>query len=217
MRKLKVYLKLFFGTTFLLYLTGCGSLMSKVGGKFPPDSMASIGNDEILVVGKIELFPPLKKSEQDVYSTATKAFVNKALIVTDEEVQDVRNITPSGFSIRHVAATELGKTFFYEEDFSDPLIYSGGFVQMKYYSYGSGYRETTIVENKLMLPGGLKFTPNKSDKAIYIGTIQYYRDENNNITSIKLKDEYEEANEIFKKKYNSSVKLAKVKPVKFKM
>jgi len=198
-----------------LTTSGCSSLLDKAGGKFPPDSLASVGNNKIIVVGKMELFPPLQHGEQMVYSNAERAFVNKAFVVTDDKLHDVKLISPSWISIRHAAQVELGQTFFYEENFTNVLLYSGSFVQMTYRSENTAYSESTIYEGKLILPGGYKFNLTPGDKAVYIGTFQYYRDASNNITKVKLKDEYTQANEEFRKKYGASVDLKNPKPVKF--
>jgi hypothetical protein len=55
-----------------------------------------------------------------------------------------------------------------------------------------------------------------SDKAVYIGTIQYYRDEFFNLKKVVIKDDYQRANSEFKKRFKTGMTLDKalLAPVK---
>lgn len=181
-----------------IMLYGC----SMAGGKFSPSTIHSLANDEILIVGKIMLNPPLRENEQKLSWSARDAFKDKAFVITGDKYRGFDEV--DGFSMRHLAQVDIGKTFFYREDLSDRLIYSGAYIQTELYS------DQSRRDGKIYLPGGLQFALNKGHRAIYIGTIKYHRDEYSAITKTEIIDEFNEANKDFKEKYGSSIKLTRV-------
>ena len=189
-----------FTLTFIAILSGC----SAVGGKFAPSTLLSMGSDEVLVVGKIKLIPPLKQGEQRIAPTAKAAFENKALLITGDRLRGFDEVDE--YDMRHLAQVDLNKTFFYLEDKKSQLIYSGGYVQLDL--FGSQR------DQKIYLPGGLSYKLKAGQKALYIGTLVYHRDDYSQITKVDIENEYEEANREFKNRYGSSVKLVHIKPEK---
>ena len=76
---------------------------------------------------------------------------------------------------------------------------------------GHGRRASVDVD-RLILPGGLKYEVQPSDRAIYIGTLRYHRDDYNAITKVDLLDEFDKAKKAFVKQHGATVKLRRVKP-----
>ena len=76
---------------------------------------------------------------------------------------------------------------------------------------GHGRRASVDME-RLILPGGLKYDIRDSDKAIYIGTIRYYRDDYNAITKIDFLNDFEKANQAFIDRFGNGVKLRQLRP-----
>ncbi len=64
-------------------------------------------------------------------------------------------------------------------------------------------------QSKVYFPGGLKVSIQSGDKAVYIGTIRYHRDEFFNITKTRIVDDYGRANAEFKKQFGTKVALRK--------
>ena len=62
---------------------------------------------------------------------------------------------------------------------------------------------------KVFFPGGLKVSVKPGDKAVYIGTVQYHRNEFFDITKVAIVDDYERANTEFKKKFGKKHTLRK--------
>lgn len=58
-----------------------------------------------------------------------------------------------------------------------------------------------------LLPGHLRVDLRPGDSAVYIGTIQYFRDEFFEITRLVIKDDYERARAGFTKKFGNRVAL----------
>lgn len=168
-----------------------------VGGKFAPASIDALKAENVLVVGKIQLLPALREGEQRLASTATTAFKDKALLITGDKKRSFKDV--DGFSMRHLAQVDLDKTFYYQDDSASQLIFSGGYIQLEMF----GDR----TDQKLYLPGGLAYRIKPGQKAVYIGTLVYYRDDYNKIIRMQVKNEYKEANKDFKKLYGNSVRL----------
>ncbi len=196
----------------LVALAGCFKISSRVDA----ESLSELGSDRILVVGKIELIRPLVEDEQLLKPKGVTHFKNKAFILLGKEAFDLNKI-PMRAANDSTGTVTLGKTFFLPVDRGKNLRYSGGFIVMNDYSIFGGNTVGGVLgiwniagTDHFTLPGGLKFSPAKSDKAVYIGTIQYYRDDFNAITKINIKDEYAQANAEFKSRYNPRFSLKKL-------
>lgn len=195
-----------------LVLSGC----IKVSARDDAGSLSQLSSDQVLVVGAIELIRPLVENEQLLTSKGTPHFKNKAYILLDKESYDLNNI-PVMAANKATGVVTVGKIFFLPVNKGQTLRYSGGVIVMNDEAL---FRGTTVggvfgiwnlvSTDHFTLPGGLKFNLAKSDKAVYIGTIQYYRDEFNAVTKIKIKDDYAQASAEFKRKYNSQIPLKRI-------
>jgi len=63
--------------------------------------------------------------------------------------------------------------------------------------------------NRVYFPGGLKASIKAGDKAVYIGTVQYHRNEFFDISKVSIVDDYERANTEFKKRFGTKYTLRK--------
>jgi hypothetical protein len=70
--------------------------------------------------------------------------------------------------------------------------------------------------NKAYFPGGLRVSLRSGDKAVYVGTVRYYRDEFWNFSKVTIVDDYDRANAEYRKKFGGKIALRKalVTPVK---
>ena len=93
----------------------------------------------------------------------------------------------------------VGENFFIRSQ-SQPFYIVGG---MMYLDLGS--KEM----NRAYFPGGLMAPLKVGDKAVYIGTIRYHRNEFWEITKVTIVDDYESANAEFKKKFGAKYSLRK--------
>lgn len=179
------------------------SLSACVAGIKSVKSTSDLSSDEIMVVGKIRLVPRFQASEQRLPDLmfSRDQVEGKLFLAIDKEFQPLEDYaTLSGLG--KVASVPFNKTFMVAAKRTKPLIFSGAFFMI------SGDREGDFY----YLPGGLKFKYNKKDKAIYIGTIEFHRNDYDEITKVKLIDEYKQANKIFKKTNGNKIKLKKIKP-----
>jgi hypothetical protein len=190
----------FAGLLFIGVLSAC------VGAaREPVDSLSGLGGDETVVVGRIDIVPPLRKDEQKLKGLNSGSFENKVFLLADEHY---RVLTEEPVMADYAGRIEaiLGKNFFVRSN-SKPFFILGG---MMYLDLGG--REM----NRAYFPGGLKASLKPGDKAVYVGTVQYHRNEFFEVTKAAIVDDYERANAEFKKKFGAKYPLRKalLTPVK---
>lgn len=199
-------------------LSGC----MKVVTNHNVTSSKDLRDNQILLVGKIELVPPLRDKEQILSSqNMTDDLKDKALVLFDDEKYDMSDI-PSRSS-RAASTVRLGETFFIpvERDGNGIVFYSGGIIVINDIEltgnklFGLYGIASAIKADHFKLPGKLKFSTKKSDRAIYIGTIRYYRDDFNSIYKVELIDQYNQANNQMLHKISDASVLTKSNMIKW--
>lgn len=185
-----------------LVLQGCS-----VGGQLlkEADGTAPLAQNEVIVVGTIDLTPSLGKDEQQLSPSGVIDLGGYADMNRNRAMIQF-NSTPEVSNYKFLVNPELGKRFFFKVP-----------VDMKYVVDGR-----IVVElgrrgpvSEVLLPTGLKIETRPGDKAVYIGHLKYTRDDFNSITGVKLTDDYRSASREFKKKFGGKYKLRKalVKPL----
>jgi hypothetical protein len=171
----------------------------------PVDSLSGLGGDETVVVGRIEIVPPLRKDEQKLKGLNSGSFENKVFLLANEHYRVLTDEPGMGDYAGRIEAI-LGKNFFVRSN-NKPFFILGG---MMYLDLGG--QET----NRAYFPGGLKVPLKPGDKAVYVGTVQYHRNEFFEITKAAIVDDYDRANAEFKKKFRTKTPLRKalLTPVK---
>jgi hypothetical protein len=176
-----------------------GALGACVGpAREPVDSLSGLNGGETVVVGRIELVPPLRKNEQKLKGLGTGNFENKIILIADEQNRALTDEPGMSDYAGRIEAI-LGKNFFVRSD-SKPFYILGG---MMYLDLGG--REM----NRAYFPGGLKVSIKPGDKAVYVGTVRYHRNEFFEITKAAVIDDYDRANAEFKKKFGAKYPLRK--------
>ncbi len=191
------------------WLSGALLLMAMAGCTAPRpavDDVSSVGSHEVIVVGRIELTPPLTDEDQILKGIGSGKFKNKVFVITNEEWQDKQG------------GIELGDDFF-EATLGEPF-YIKGSNKPFYFLTGVVYTEVSSDGGRanVNLPGGVKIELRSNDKAVYVGTIRYTRNEYFDITRAEINDDYDRANAAFKKKFGVKYNLRKVlaAPIKVK-
>lgn len=185
------------------------SLCSYVAFSKTLKSIKSLDEDEVVLVGRIELVPPLEEFEQNLKTIGSKRYKNAAMFVIGERPVDVQN--PGLRDGKYADGVTFGEDFYLRRKRNDTLIYSGSIILTQSSMVGHGRRASVDVE-RLILPGGLKYQIQASDKAVYIGTFRYHRDDYNAITKVDLLNEFDKANKTFAERFGNGVKLRRVKP-----
>ncbi len=163
--------------------------------------------DETVVVGKIVVSPPVDEIEQTL-STARSSggtclvnpsanqYKNTIVLLTDKKLRRIADPEVSDYNGRVEAP--LGETFYARAPNSSPLYVNRSEIMMALYRSGM---------EKAILPSGYKIDIRRGDKAVYIGTIKYHRDEFFEVHKIDIIDEYEKESAAFRKKFGKKFTL----------
>lgn len=164
----------------------------------PVDSLSGLGSDEAIVVGRVELVPPLHKDEQKIKGIVIGDVENKIFLITDEKYR-VLTKEPGMDDFAGRIEAKIGQNFFVRSH-SKPFYILGGMLYLEL-----GGREM----NRVYFPGGMKVSIKPGDKAVYVGTVQYHRDEFFDIKKVAILDDYDRVNAEYKKKFGSKQPLRK--------
>lgn len=215
MKKSRFLLLLFlFG---VVLLAGC--VYIKVAATEDLASVDQLTSGQILVTGKIELIPPLAQGEQLLHNRTVELFKNKIYFLLGSEKGNLQGGFrgyPTPISRKVTNISNLGETFFLPLQHGHELHFAGGIIIMNDRIFSTRNEKLTIsrlVEAEhFTLRGTLTFHIPESARAVYIGTLQYFRDEFNTISSVRIKDEYSQANSEMRTRYHPGFQLIRVKP-----
>ena len=161
------------------------------------DSLSELGGGETVVVGRIALVPPLGKDEQKIDTVNSGSFENKMFVFADERYRVLKGEPVTADFTGRIEAP-LEKTFFVRSS-DKPFFILGGMVWL----------DLGRSMNKAYFPGGMNVPLRPGDKAVYIGTIRYHRNEFWEITKVAIVDDYDRANVEFRKKFGTKTPLRK--------
>ena len=182
------------GLSLLAALGACVVPAARV----PVDSLSSLASDETIVVGRVELVPPLHKDEQKIKGIVIGDVENKIFLLTDEQYR-VLTKEPEIADFAGRIEAKIGKNFFVRSH-NKPFYILGGMLYLEL-----GGREMS----RVYFPGGMKVPLRSGDKAVYVGTVQYHRDEFFDIKKVAILDDCDRGNAEYKKKFRSKQPLRK--------
>jgi hypothetical protein len=163
----------------------------------PVYSTENVGTGETIIVGRVELVPPLRKGEQRLNAMGTGSYENRMFLLTGER-ERVLPVNPAISDYADRIEATLGSNFFVRSR-NLPFYILGGVVFLE---MGSG-------TSRAHFPGGLRVEVEPGDRAVYIGTLRYHRDEFFEITRVTVVDEYGTADAEFRKKFGNGTLLRK--------
>jgi len=182
------------GVVLLAVMAGCAP-----AARAPIDSVDSLSGEEMVVVGRVELVPPLRKGEQRIRGNVVGNFENRMFLIIDEQLRPLpRELKLADYAGRVEAP--LGSTFFVRSR-SAPFYLLGGVL---FLDFGGD------TQQRAHFPGGVQVAARPGDRAVYIGTLRYHRDEFFEISRVVVVDEYAQANAEFVKKFGTRYPLRKV-------
>lgn len=164
----------------------------------PLENLSELNGSETIVVGKVELVPALQKNEQKAQGLTASNFENKIFIIADDKYRVLQDEPKIDDYTGRIEAL-IGKNFFVRSN-NKTLYILGGMLYLE-----AGGREM----NRVYFPGGFKAAIRPGDKAVYIGTIQYHRNEFFDISRVVIVDDYDRANAEFKQKFGGKYALNK--------
>lgn len=149
------------------------------------------------MVGRVELVPPLRPDEQQL-SSSSREYKNKIVLLTGHRPRPVEDIGAGDMRGRMVLP--LGQTFFVKAD-KETFYLVGATVLMK------GRISSDL--GRARLPALFRIDIQPTDRAVYVGTLRYHRDEFFGITRVELVDDYEHALTEFRNRFGARLSLRK--------
>lgn len=191
-----------------LLCAGCVAVSEGVG------SMSEIDGDSVLVVGRIQIVPPIKPEEQSYKANDPfnnkRHFLGRAVMFMSDK-PEYQTYTGNALN------PPLEETFFLKVPRSQRYMVKGS-VTMSFAMRTTGPRSATTDQTELMFPSPAELDMRRGDKVIYIGTLRMHRDEFHEVTKAEIRDDYERALADYKKKFPSgpTPRKALLKPVRTK-
>jgi hypothetical protein len=183
----------------LVSVCGCTPMQLRMQPEQQVTSLMNVAPDKTIIVGRIELHPPLQEGEQTLKSSRGEDLKNVFILYGGERLRDFTKSKPATFE--GAFSTTLEKEFFIKAEKGSTFFVSGGTF---YTEYDLPYH---ITYHTFSSPLQVEVMPD--DEAVYIGTIQYYRDENNNLKDVMIRDDYQWADSQFKERFGTSKTLRK--------
>jgi hypothetical protein len=185
--------KYFVGCLGALALAACAP-----APRAPVDSLESLAAGEVMLVGRVELVPALRKGEQKIRGVVVPDMENRMFLMADTRLRELpRDPAIADYAGRIEAL--MGTTFFVRSR-AEPFYLLGGLV---FLDIGGASQQ------RAYFPGGFKVTPLAGQQAVYIGTLRYQRDEFFEITRVTVVDDYAQASAEFAKRFGSRQSLRK--------
>lgn len=167
-----------------LFLAGCHSTADRT------ERNRTASENELFVVGKVELVPPLRADEQDLRTGGSGRLKNRVYVFFSDRFVDIQNLGLGAG--KHAALVDLNKPFTVKRRGGAATHYSGGMVWMQSTATYSGYMNSrsSIQTGHLYLQSNYTYDIAPTDKAVYVGTWRYHRNEFNQIKKVEYIDEY---------------------------
>lgn len=186
---------------------GCVTISEGVG------SWGEIGADAVLLVGKIEVVPPVRPEEQrfraglDVLNTKRHHIGRAILFMSDQPRYQER----TGNALNPALET----TYFLTVPRSRRYLVKGS-VTMELVARAVSSRQSVMDHTELLFPGPIEFDIRPADKAIYVGTLRLHRDEFHEVKKAEVLDHYDAAYADFTRKFGAGLapRKALLKPVR---
>jgi len=162
----------------------------------PLNALSELGSDEVVLVGKVELVPALAKHEQKIRGNVVGNFENRMVLVMDEKLRPLpEDLRLADYAGRIEAL--MGSTFFVRSK-AQPAYVLGGVV---FLDMGGNSQQ------KAYFPGGFQVAAKPGERAVYIGTLRYHRDEFFEVQRVTVVDEYKQASAEFEAKFGKGQTL----------
>ena len=189
-----------------LVLTGCGPMPEK-----PVTSLSEIGADSVLVVGRLELQPPLRPNEQQIKLGTIDPFGVGDTMRDRGFLWFSRSADTPTEKGEFVMNPRLGELYFLRVPKNTPHML-GGYIRTQYVMSMTGPRTVGVDDARIEIPGGVRYDIRPGDQAIYVGTLSLHRDEFNEVTKAVFVDEYAAAAAAAKQRFGQGTELRKAIP-----
>jgi hypothetical protein len=188
-------------------IAGCGTIHPEI------TSLAEVSPGTVLVVGQIDLVPPLRSGEQKL-RLGTFDPLDIAGKLRDRAVLHLADEPAAAEETWEVINPKLGETFFFRVPHDKRFVVMGTITTKR---VTTKVTKRQVVEDvaEILIPR-VELDLKSTDKAVYVGTLRLHRDEFNEVTKAEILDHYSSASTEFTKKFGTGAKLRKaiLKPLK---
>lgn len=187
---------------------GCATIHPEVR------QLGEIGDDGVMLVGRIELLPALRPEELDLKMTSfgdwdpmggKKLIQNRAILYLADRPDAPQAPT------RSVTNPPLEQLFFMRIPKRDRFLVHA-MVFLTHRVRVTGPKTADVDTTELWLPLRLEFDIRPGDRALYVGTWRAQRDEFNDVSSVQVLDQYALALAEMRKRFGSDAALRKALP-----
>jgi hypothetical protein len=158
----------------LALLQGCA-----VPQALPEAAGLEAGADEVVVIGKIELVPPIDPREQRSHWNVIgeKRLLGRVWMATGAEQRAITTSQLDGAQFQSSLEAEWGVPFMVKAP------------RRRTFLNGAVTHLDALNGERLWFPGGLYFDVPGGARAVYVGTLRYHRNDFNAITRMEVVDE----------------------------
>lgn len=168
------------------------------------EKLADVPAGETVLVGRIELDPPLRPGEQKL-SERYAEFDRVVLVIVGDEPRPMERLALGDLKQRINAP--FGQHFFVNHPAQPLYILKSWVVMQAEIKVQSPNARTD--DGLAPLQGMFRIDVKPGDKAVYIGTIRYHRDEFFGTTRVQVRDDFASANAEFQRRFGRTLSLRK--------
>ena len=170
----------------------------------PVEKLADLPSGEVVLVGRIELDPPLKPGEQKL-SPRYAEYERLAMVIVGEDLREIDR--PALGDMKQRINATFGEHFFVNHPARPFYILKSWVVMRAEIKVVSPSARTD--DGVAPLQGVFRGDVKPGDQAVYIGTIRYHRDEFFGTTRVVVRDDYASANAEFQRRFGRTMTLRK--------
>ena len=194
----------------VLFFLSCAVALSSCNGIAKRDNVYSAGgvpDDKVIIVGRVEFDPPMTNKSQKLLSN--EEYRNLITFICDEVLQPIYedNIRPNSLVFEGSIEALHGEPFYALSD-RVPFYFIAGLLYKNIYETSCGYRCIKVNYEYLLFPGSFHINIKPGDKAVYIGTIVYERDNFFTVKRVIIRDDYDKEMPKFRRTFGN-IKLRK--------
>jgi hypothetical protein len=161
------------------------------------ENLAELGSDAVLVVGKIEIVPPIRPEEQSYKAldpfNSKRHFMGRAVMFMSDK-REYQEYTGDALN------PPLQETYFLKVPRTKRYMVKGS-VTMAFALRTVSRRQAVTDQTELMFPAPLEFDIRPADRAVYVGTLRLHRDEFHEVTRAEVRDDYARAAAEYRAKF----------------
>ncbi|TFZ05410.1 hypothetical protein EZ313_01685 [Ramlibacter henchirensis] len=161
------------------------------------------GAGEVVVIGKVELVPPLDAREQRSHWNAIgeKRFLERVWLATGAEHRPI--------DTTKLDASQFGRSL--EAKWGVPFMVK--VPRQRTYLNGGVLHLDVMQQERIWFPGGFYFEVPEGAPAVYVGTLRYHRNDFNVITRVEVVNERADVAAVLKGSPASDVRVSLLRRV----